>query len=191
MKVVRSKSYSVYRGSGLLSSISALPGKILNRSIDLLPIELHVPGYQYCGPGTRLQQRLNRNDPGINKLDQACKEHDIAYSKYSDSNQRAIADKQLADKAWQRVTSSDASLGERATAYAVTNIMKVKNKLGGGKTNKKKKDKKRKRACKAVKKVLVKAIRRIKKNCSKSKKKKKGTGYYLKPYKGGGSKKKN
>ncbi|NJJ98822.1 hypothetical protein CE176_001205, partial [Candidatus Sulcia muelleri] len=90
--------------------------------------ELHIPGYQYCGPGTRLQQRLNRNDPGINKLDQACKDHDKAYSKYTDLNHRAIADNQLANKAWQRVTSSDASFGEKAAAYAVTNIMKMKNK---------------------------------------------------------------
>lgn len=65
--------YITYRGGGLLSSISALPGKIFNLGIDLLPVELHIPGYQYCGTGTRLQQRLNRNDSGINKLEQACK----------------------------------------------------------------------------------------------------------------------
>lgn len=24
---------------------------LLNKLIDLVPVELHVPGYQYCGPG--------------------------------------------------------------------------------------------------------------------------------------------
>ena len=43
---------------------------------------MHIPGYQYCGPETKLRERLAREDPGVNELDRACKEHDIAYSKY-------------------------------------------------------------------------------------------------------------
>ena len=42
-------------GSGLLSDIA---GTVINKSIDLLPVELHIPGYQYCGPGTKLSKRL-------------------------------------------------------------------------------------------------------------------------------------
>ncbi|KAG8250358.1 hypothetical protein J6590_103442, partial [Homalodisca vitripennis] len=34
--------------------------------------------------------------------------------------------------AWERVKASDSSLGEKAAAWAVTNIMKAKTKLGGG-----------------------------------------------------------
>lgn len=64
--------------------------------------------------------------------------------------------------------------------------MKDKSKLGGGKTGRKKEGGKRKRVCK-TKRALVKAIHHLKKKYSK---KKKGTGCYLKPYKGGGSKKK-
>lgn len=45
-----------------------------------LLLELHLPGYQYCGPGTKLAKRITRGDPGINPLDAACKEHDIANS---------------------------------------------------------------------------------------------------------------
>ena len=116
-------------GGGLVSNIL---GKVINKSIDLLPVELHLPGYQYCGPGTNLAKRLQRGDPGINKLDAACKQHDIAYSKYSDSTNRAKADKELAERAWERVKSSDASFGEKAAAWSVTNIMKAKSKFGGG-----------------------------------------------------------
>lgn len=102
---------------------------LLNKIINKLPFELHVPGYQYCGPGTKLQKRLDRGDPGINGLDRACKLHDIEYSKYQDGPERYNADKALAERAWERVVSRDASLGERATALAVTTAMKAKMKL--------------------------------------------------------------
>lgn len=122
-----------YRGSGVLNSLTNFASGVVNKGIDLLPLELNVPGYQYCGPGTDLNKRLRRGDPGINKLDRACKEHDIAYSRFADNANRSIADKILAEKAWERVRASDSSLSERAVALAVTGIMKGKAKLGGGK----------------------------------------------------------
>lgn len=113
------------KGSGFI-------GTVLNKAIDALPVELHLPGgYRYCGPGTRLKERLARGDPGINGLDEACKEHDIAYSLYKDNFKRKLADQRLAESAWKRVKSSDASLGERAAAWSVTTAMKAKSKLGG------------------------------------------------------------
>ena len=42
---------------------------LFNKLLNKLLIELHVPGYQYCGPGTKLSKRLTRGDPGINNLD--------------------------------------------------------------------------------------------------------------------------
>src|SRR3978361_847087 len=105
---------------------------LLNTVINKLPFEAHIPGYQYCGPGTRLQKRLRRGDPGINPLDQACKLHDIAYSKHKDLAGRHLADKQLKDKAWERVRAADAGLGERAAALLVTGAMGAKTKLGMG-----------------------------------------------------------
>lgn len=111
---------------------------LINKLINKLPFEMHIPGYQYCGPGTKLYKRLARGDPGINPLDTACKEHDIAYSRNrEDINSRNAADRVLAEKAWQRVKASDSSLGEKAAAYAVTNIMKVKSKFGMGLKRKK------------------------------------------------------
>lgn len=105
----------------------------LNSLINKLPIELHLPGgYQYCGPGTHLHTRLRRGDPGINPLDRACKEHDIAYDNFSDLTNRHRADKILEERAWGRVKSSDASLSERLAARFVTSAMKGKRKLGMG-----------------------------------------------------------
>lgn len=106
---------------------------LVNKLINKLPIELHIPGYQYCGPGTKLKKRLARGDLGINPLDSFCKDHDIVYSKNRENIEaRHAADKVLADKAWQRVFDKDASIGEKAAAYTVTNIMKAKSKLGMG-----------------------------------------------------------
>lgn len=113
---------------------------LMNKLINKLPIELHLPGYQYCGPGTKLAKRLARGDPGINPLDAACKEHDIAYSQNRENvNARNAADRVLADKAWQRVWAKDVGIGEKAAAYAVTNAMKLKSKVGMGLMKKKKK----------------------------------------------------
>ena len=111
---------------------------IINSLIDNLPFEAHIPGdYRYCGPGTRLEERLKRKDPGINPLDEACKFHDIAYSKSTDLESRHKADRVLIDRAWERFKSSDASLGERAASYLVTNIMKAKTAMGAGLKKKK------------------------------------------------------
>lgn len=105
---------------------------LLNNLINSLPFELHLPGYQYCGPGTKLEKRMERGDKGINGLDAACKTHDIAYSQSSDIKQRHKADQQLAERAWERVKSKDSTWGEKLNSYLVSNIMKAKVKMGMG-----------------------------------------------------------
>lgn len=105
---------------------------LINKVINYLPVELHLPGYQFCGPGTKLKKRLKRGDIGINPLDAACKVHDIVYDQYTDIEKRHQADKELAEKAWARALSKDSSLGEKINAYLVTNAMKTKVKFGMG-----------------------------------------------------------
>lgn len=107
-------------------------GGLLNSIIDSLPIELHLPGYQFCGPGTKLQKRLIRGDKGINGLDAACREHDIAYAENKDLNKRHQADKILAEKAWERYKAEDSSFLERINSWLVSNAMKSKRKMGMG-----------------------------------------------------------
>lgn len=104
----------------------------VNSLINKLPFEAHIPSYQYCGPGTKLAKRLKRNDSGINELDRACKEHDIAYSKTDNVAERNRADKILATRAWNRFKSSDAGFGERTAALGVSGIMKAKSAMGAG-----------------------------------------------------------
>lgn len=136
---------------------------LINSLINKLPFELHVPKYQYCGPGTRLEERLKRNDPGINELDRACKEHDIAYLKTSNTAERNLADDILAKKAWQRVKSKDAGLSERAVALGISGIMKAKSKIGFGVK------KARKRNCKCKLRKIGEGVKTVKRNLKKKK----------------------
>jgi len=118
---------------------------LLNRAINALPFELHIPGYQFCVPGTRLQKRLERGDRGINPLDAACREHNIAYSRSNEQADRHAADRALADRARKQNVAKDSTLEERAAATAVWSAMKVKTKLGMGMTKKRTKRKVKKR----------------------------------------------
>jgi len=91
-------------------------------------------------------KRLARGDEGINPLDAACRQHDIAYSRSNDLTDRHAADKVLVDKALGRVVARDSALSERAAAV-VWAAMKAKTKIGLGmkpkKSTKKKVTKKR------------------------------------------------
>lgn len=73
-------------------------------------------------------KRLARGDKGINPLDDACKLHDIAYTSKNPED-RYLADKKLQKAAMKRITTKNASLGERATAAGVALAMKVKRAL--------------------------------------------------------------
>lgn len=112
-------------------------GGLLNSIVNNLPFELHLPQYEFCGPGTKLKKRLARGDRGINELDRACKDHDIEYATHKDLPNRHRADLVLQKRAWDRVKSSDASIGERAAALLVAGGMKAKRSLGMGLKRKK------------------------------------------------------
>lgn len=137
--------------------VNAKCGKgLTDRLISNLPFELHLPGYQYCGPGTNLIKRLARGDRGINPLDAACKEHDIAYSKNRENlAARHEADKVLAAKAWKRVLDRDSNLGEKAAAWGVANTMKAKVKFGMGHKMKKDMVKRKKKNGKTARKKKI------------------------------------
>lgn len=117
---------------------SKLGTGLVNSVINRLPLELHIPGYQFCGPGTRLKERLQRGEQGINPLDSACRDHNISYSQSKNLSNRRIADRILAKKARERIIASNANLKEKAVAAAVWSDMKVKTKLEMGLHNKQK-----------------------------------------------------
>lgn len=105
---------------------------MINTAINKLPFEMHIPTYNFCGPGTKLKKRLSRGDRGINGLDEACREHDIAYMLNKDLEQRHKADESLAHSAMSRFHSKDATVGEKIAALGVAGVMKAKVKMGMG-----------------------------------------------------------
>lgn len=131
LKPYQGKGFGKKSGKGVY--LKPYQGKgIFNSLISHIPFPLHIPTYKYCGPNTNIKENIAKNIQPKNKLDSYCKEHDIFYLNNPDTAARNRADLKLADQAWSRVKSSDASLGEKAVAYAVTNLMKAKAKLGLG-----------------------------------------------------------
>lgn len=97
----------------------------VDRFLEVLP-EIHIRGYNYCGPNTKLEMRLTRNVPGINELDCACKDHDIAYAESTDLNSRCKVDKILILKAVRRIFANDSRFGERVVALFVSCLISMK-----------------------------------------------------------------
>jgi hypothetical protein len=58
--------------------------------------EKHLPGYNFCGPGTQVAERLERGDLGVNDLDNGCRVHDVEYMVHG-GNKNALmeSDKKL------------------------------------------------------------------------------------------------
>ncbi len=62
-------------------------GGFVNTIINKLPFEMHLPGHQFTGPGTKLDKRLNADDTykewskPINRVDNAAYSHDLCYAK--------------------------------------------------------------------------------------------------------------
>lgn len=137
---------------------------ILNWLINNLPVELHLPGYNYCGPGTKsLEKRA------VNRLDEFCKEHDIAYQQSSDLSDRRKADIKLMKMARNRITASDASLGEKVAAHIVNKAMLAKIKYGAGLRTKNKLRSKKISSGSGIKKQLKHIISHTKKHLKKIK----------------------
>jgi hypothetical protein len=107
-------------------------GGLVNSVINHLPFELHLPGYNYCGPGTKLHKRLARGDKGINPLDNACMQHDIAYDNHTNLSDRHCADLELYKMAKHRLKSKTAGKGEKLASWLVSKVMKSKLKAGAG-----------------------------------------------------------
>lgn len=57
----------------------------LNKAINKLPIEMHWPGHNFTGPGTKLERRLDSKDKPlahskpINRVDETAMYHDLCY----------------------------------------------------------------------------------------------------------------
>ena len=117
-------------GGDIQGALSKLPGLPWSKFAG----EKHLPGYAYCGPGTRLDKRLDSSGrplPGlgpINRVDAACLKHDRAYGKSNDIRGRQKADIDLIQDLNE---IQKPTLGERAGRTATKAGMKGKILIGG------------------------------------------------------------
>ena len=105
-----------------------------------LPFELHPPvsltkRYQFLGPGTKLNKRLDENknpllhSKPVNKLDEIAMNHDICYEKYPKTKERnKICDKKMLDDIKSNKKTS--SINEWIMRRAAKNIIGSKKVLG-------------------------------------------------------------
>ena len=77
-------------------------GSLLNKFINNLPVELHLPGHNFTGPGTKSNKRLNPDlkpkewSIPVNRVDKAAYHHDICYLENDDTATRnAVCDKNM------------------------------------------------------------------------------------------------
>lgn len=117
---------------------------IVDRIISKIPYELHIPSHQFCGPNTKLRERLAAGQRGINQLDSACMFHDIAYAESKDPVKRRKADLKLIRYAKSRITAPDSNLKERIASVIVSTLLGGKVAIGMGMKRKRKNNKKRK-----------------------------------------------
>src|SRR5829696_5595827 len=107
------------------------------------PGEKHLPGYSYCGPGTRLDIRLDPNDkplPGeepINRVDQTCYRHDLDYRDAGEDltgSSSALSKKHESDRIMlnQLNAITNPTLRERLDRLLIKGIINSKLKLGVG-----------------------------------------------------------
>jgi hypothetical protein len=95
--------------------------------------EIHLPGHNFTGPGTKLAERLERGDKPVNQVDALAKEHDIAYRDSKDKpnkkEMRRKADKEMLKKLDEL---ENLTIGERIEKRIVKPVLKTKLFLGLG-----------------------------------------------------------
>jgi hypothetical protein len=129
-------------------------GSILNKALNALPLpEMHlksavgseqVPSgsfndtnkYSFCGPFTKLQTRLSQGYRGVNALDKACLNHDIAYATYKDTPMRNKYDDILSAQAANISLDENTPEYEKKDARLVNAIIAAKSRFGLGFKNK-------------------------------------------------------
>ena len=126
-----------YFGGDLQSFTSKLPGFIWSK----YPGEHHLPGYNYLGPNTRLDLRLDENnlpkegEHPINPIDNLAYHHDLAYQS-DDINIRHTADRKMIEELNKL---NNLSLPQKLIKEMIIRIFKAKLFVGQGLSKKERK----------------------------------------------------
>lgn len=105
----------------------------LNKVINKLPIEMHWPGHNFTGPGTKLERRLDSNDKPlpnskpVNRVDESSMHHDLCYR---DNRTRAGRTKCDWDMVNRLKNINKPSIRERLERTIIGGIIGGKARLG-------------------------------------------------------------
>ena len=117
---------------------SSKGGSILNKMINNLPVEMHLLGHNFTGPGTKLNKRLNADltpkewSKPINRIDKASYHHDICYLKNNDTATRNnVCDKNMLQ---EMKDIYNPTLRERMERGLVSTLIGTKKRFGWGVT---------------------------------------------------------
>ena len=111
-------------------------GSLLNKAINNLPFEMHLPGHNFTGPGTKLKKRINPDltpkkwSKPVNRVDKAAYRHDVCYLKNDDTaTRKAVSDKNML-KELEGIYNP--TLREILDKSIVSNLIGTKVKFGMG-----------------------------------------------------------
>jgi hypothetical protein len=131
---VKSTAVPAAVGGDLVSALNTV-SKSFKLPLQKFPGELHIPGMNFAGPGTRLEYRLN--DDGtpkqfsmpVDRVDQAAYYHDLVYNEYRDTENRNIADREML----QELDSiKDPSIREKIEMAIIKPVINTKQRFGLG-----------------------------------------------------------
>jgi len=105
--------------------------------------EKHLPGCNYCGPGTNVRKRVREGVKPMNDIDKACFKHDLDTESRgpqragTDPKKIRASDMRLARAAKKIALAPETSKTERALAWVVYRAMRMNKwrKSRGGKVD--------------------------------------------------------
>jgi hypothetical protein len=127
-------------GGDLVSTLNKVTSKV-KLPWAKFPGEMHIPGMNFAGPGTNLNERLTSTgaykdwSKPVDRVDNAAYLHDLAYQHFPDTAGRNVADQIMLE---QMDAIKDPTLRERIERSIIKPIISTKAKFGLGYNGKKK-----------------------------------------------------
>ena len=122
----------VQKGRDFVNSLNAFTGRV-KLPWERFSGEMHLPGNNFTGPGTKLNNRLKVDGTPkswsrlINRVDSAAYRHDLAYARHADTAERIVAEKKMI-KELDAIPNT--TLKERMKRTVVKPILKTKVNFG-------------------------------------------------------------
>ena len=122
-------SGKVQKGGDVINTLNAVTRRV-KLPWTKFPGEMHLPGHNFTGPGTKLGKRLNADgtpkqwSKPVNRVDDAAYRHDLAYAGSADKN---AADRKMIK---ELDNISNPTLRERMERAIVRPILKTKVNFG-------------------------------------------------------------